>query len=169
MEFEKVKELIETINLSDISLFEFKTDTIFVKMDKSLNRNEKEYSVEASNDYKKEDIAEKEKLAMDINEEIGREIKDVEKEIEVSNEEEENLTVIKAPMVGTFYSSPSQDSDSFVNIGDNVKSGDTLCIIEAMKLMNEIESQVNGVIKKILVENGEMVEYGQPIFMVKED
>ena len=87
MEFEKVKELIETINLSDISLFEFKTDTIFVKMDKSLNRNEKEYSVEASNDYKKEDIAEKEKLAMDINEEIGREIKDVEKEIEVSNEE----------------------------------------------------------------------------------
>ncbi len=169
MEFEKVKELIETINLSDISLFEFKTDTIFIKMDKSLNRKEKEYSVEASNDYKKEDIAEKEKLAMDINEEIGREIKDVEKEIEVSNEEEENLTVIKAPMVGTFYSSPSQDSDSFVNIGDNVKSGDTLCIIEAMKLMNEIESQVNGVIKKILVENGEMVEYGQPIFMVKED
>ena len=169
MEFEKVKELIETINLSDISLFEFKTDTIFVKIDKSLNRKEKEYSVEASNDYKKEDIAEKEKLAMDINEEIGREIKDVEKEIEISNEEEENLTVIKAPMVGTFYSSPSQDSDSFVNIGDNVKSGDTLCIIEAMKLMNEIESQVNGVIKKILVENGEMVEYGQPIFMVKED
>ena len=158
MEFEKVKELIETINLSDISLFEFKTDTIFIKMDKSLNRKEKEYSVEASNDYKKEDIAEKEKLAMDINEEIGREIKDVEKEIEISNEEEENLTVIKAPMVGTFYSSPSQDSDSFVNIGDNVKSGDTLCIIEAMKLMNEIESQVNGVIKKILVENGEMVE-----------
>jgi acetyl-CoA carboxylase biotin carboxyl carrier protein len=74
--------------------------------------------------------------------------------------------VMKAPMVGTFYRSGSPGSASFVEVGQTVKQGDTLCIIEAMKLMNEIESDLSGVVKAILVENGQPVEYGQPLFLI---
>ena len=74
--------------------------------------------------------------------------------------------VVKAPMVGTFYRSPSPDAKAFVELGQAVKEGDTICIIEAMKLMNEIEADASGTIKAILVENGQPVEYGQPLFIL---
>jgi acetyl-CoA carboxylase biotin carboxyl carrier protein len=73
---------------------------------------------------------------------------------------------VKAPMVGTFYRSPSPDAKVFVEVGQAVKAGDTICIIEAMKLMNEIEADAAGVVKAILVENGQPVEYGQPLFIL---
>ena len=73
---------------------------------------------------------------------------------------------VKSPMVGTFYRSPSPGAASFVELGQTVKPGDTLCIIEAMKLLNEIEAEVGGVVKEILVENGQPVEYGQPLFVI---
>jgi acetyl-CoA carboxylase biotin carboxyl carrier protein len=73
---------------------------------------------------------------------------------------------VKAPMVGTFYRSGSPGAAAFVEVGQTVKQGDTLCIIEAMKLMNEIESDASGTIKAILVENGQPVEYGQPLFII---
>ncbi|ALM84977.1 acetyl-CoA carboxylase biotin carboxyl carrier protein [Bordetella sp. N] len=73
---------------------------------------------------------------------------------------------VKAPMVGTFYRSPNPGSAPFVDVGQTVKEGDPLCIIEAMKLLNEIEADKSGVIKEILVENGEPVEYGQPLFVI---
>lgn len=73
---------------------------------------------------------------------------------------------VKSPMVGTFYRSPSPDAKSFVEVGDTVAVGDTLCIIEAMKLLNEIESDKAGVIKKILLDNGVAVEYGEPLFII---
>lgn len=74
--------------------------------------------------------------------------------------------VIKSPMVGTFYRSSAPDAAPFVEIGTEVKAGSTLCIIEAMKLLNEIDSDVAGVVKKILVENGQPVEFGQPLFII---
>jgi acetyl-CoA carboxylase biotin carboxyl carrier protein len=74
--------------------------------------------------------------------------------------------LVKAPMVGTLYRSPSPDAKPFVEVGQAVKKGDTVCIIEAMKLMNEIETDVSGVVKAILVENGQPVEYGQPLFVI---
>ncbi|OHC67324.1 MAG: acetyl-CoA carboxylase, biotin carboxyl carrier protein [Rhodocyclales bacterium RIFCSPLOWO2_02_FULL_63_24] len=74
--------------------------------------------------------------------------------------------VMKAPMVGTFYRSSGPDAAPFVEVGQTVKAGDTLCIIEAMKLMNEIEADISGVIKSIQVENGQAVEYGQPMFVI---
>ena len=74
--------------------------------------------------------------------------------------------VVKAPMVGTFYRSPSPDAKPFIEVGQAVKEGDTICIIEAMKLMNEIEADASGVVKAILVENGQPVEYGQPLFIL---
>ncbi|MEN4920297.1 acetyl-CoA carboxylase biotin carboxyl carrier protein [Achromobacter spanius] len=74
--------------------------------------------------------------------------------------------VVKAPMVGTFYRSPNPGAAPFIDVGATVKEGDPLCIIEAMKLLNEIEADKAGVIKEILVENGEPVEYGQPLFVI---
>src|SRR4029434_882086 len=75
--------------------------------------------------------------------------------------------VVKSPMVGTFYRSPSPGAASFIELGQSVKPGDTLCIIEAMKLLNEIEAEVGGTVKQILVENGQPVEYGQPLFIIE--
>jgi acetyl-CoA carboxylase biotin carboxyl carrier protein len=80
--------------------------------------------------------------------------------------DESRGTVVKSPMVGTFYRSPSPGAKAFVEIGQTVKAGDTLCIIEAMKLLNEIEAEVAGEIKEVLVENGQAVEYGQPLFVI---
>jgi acetyl-CoA carboxylase biotin carboxyl carrier protein len=73
---------------------------------------------------------------------------------------------VKSPMVGTFYRSPGPDAKAFVEVGQTVKSGDTLCIIEAMKLLNEIEAEVSGTVREILVQNGQAVEYGQGLFVI---
>ncbi len=78
-----------------------------------------------------------------------------------------NLQEVKAPIVGTFYRAPSPDADSFVEIGDTVSPGQVLCIIEAMKLMNEIEAEYAGTIRKILVENAQPVEFDQPLFAIE--
>ena len=74
--------------------------------------------------------------------------------------------VVKSPMVGTFYRSPSPGAEAFVQVGQSVKQGETLCIIEAMKLLNEIEADASGVIKAILLDNGEPVEFGEPLFVI---
>ncbi|WP_234554418.1 acetyl-CoA carboxylase biotin carboxyl carrier protein [Thermus caliditerrae] len=74
---------------------------------------------------------------------------------------------VKAPIVGTFYRAPAPDAPPYVKEGDRVEKGQVLCIIEAMKLMNEIESEISGIVKKILVQNGEPVEYGQPLFLIQ--
>jgi len=81
--------------------------------------------------------------------------------------EDENLYTVKSPMVGTFYSSPSENSEPYVKSGDKVNKGNVLCIVEAMKLMNEIESEIEGTIVEVLCKNGQMVEYGEPLFKVK--
>jgi len=86
-----------------------------------------------------------------------------EKEIQKT---EENLHIINSPIVGTFYRAPAPDADPYVQVGDTVSTGTVLCIVEAMKLMNEIESDVSGKVVKILVENGTPVEYGQPLFQI---
>ncbi len=80
--------------------------------------------------------------------------------------EEPKGHIVKSPMVGTFYRSSTPGAKAFIDIGQMVKPGDTLCIIEAMKLLNEIEAEVTGVVKEILVENGQPVEYGQPLFVI---
>lgn len=81
----------------------------------------------------------------------------------------ENSYEVRSPMVGTFYRAPSPDADAYVQVGSNVGEGSVLCIIEAMKLMNEIESEVTGKIVKILVENGQPVEYNQPLFLIEKN
>ncbi len=78
-----------------------------------------------------------------------------------------NLITIKSPMIGTFYRSPSPDKPSFVNVGDEIKSGQVICIVEAMKLFNEIESEISGKIVKVLADDASPVEYDQPLFLVE--
>ena len=87
-------------------------------------------------------------------------------EPKAASDEESKYLTVKSPMIGTFYRKPSPDKPLFVNVGDNVKEGDTVCIIEAMKLFNEIESEVSGKIVKVLVEDNTPVEYDQPLFLV---
>lgn len=77
--------------------------------------------------------------------------------------------VVKSPIVGTYYEAPSPDADPFIKEGDKVSKGQTLCIIEAMKIMNEIEAEFSGTLLKILVKNGQAVEYDQPLFVIKKD
>jgi acetyl-CoA carboxylase biotin carboxyl carrier protein len=83
-----------------------------------------------------------------------------------NDNEENNYITVKSPMIGTFYRRPSPDKEAFVDVGDTTKVGDTICVIEAMKLFNEIESEVTGKIVKILVDDNSPVEYDQPLFLV---
>jgi acetyl-CoA carboxylase biotin carboxyl carrier protein len=75
--------------------------------------------------------------------------------------------IVKSPMVGIYYSSPSPDTSAFIEIGQTVEKGDVLCIVEAMKIMNQIEADASGVVSKIFVENGDPIEYGQPLFAIR--
>ncbi len=88
-------------------------------------------------------------------------------ESQPAKNETDNLITIKSPMIGTFYRKPSPDKDVFVEVGDTIKEGDVLCVVEAMKLFNEIESEVSGKIVKILVDDSSPVEFDQPLFLVE--
>lgn len=166
MNINEIKELIELINSSDLAYFEYECQDSRIKMDKSLTRG-----LVQDKEVIKEESTKKIPSIENVKKEIVKE-ETAREEIKGDNKEEkedlENVTIISSPMVGTFYGAPSPDSDSFVSIGEKVNVGSVLCIIEAMKLMNEIESEVNGIVVDILVKDGEMVEYGTPLFKIKE-
>ncbi len=84
-----------------------------------------------------------------------------------TEDETQRLITVTSPIVGTFYRSPSPDAPPFIEVGLRIKKGQVLCIIEAMKLMNEIESEIDGIVVKALVENGQPVEYGEPLFLIE--
>ncbi len=144
MNLEEIEELIKLLKDTDITEIDLKEDKNYIKIKRAYH-NLSEGSYEDQFIYKK--------------------IKsETEKKLESSNENKEEIV---APMVGTFYRAPAPDAEPFIKIGDNVKAGDTLCIIEAMKLMNEIEAEKGGIITDIIVENGKAVEYGQPLFIIE--
>lgn len=93
-------------------------------------------------------------------------VTEIETPTKKDNNKDDKYITIKSPMIGTFYRKPSPEKDTFVNVGDNIKSGDVLCVIEAMKLFNEIESEITGKIVKVLVDDSTPVEYDQPLFLV---
>ncbi len=149
MEYEKIKQLIDDMGnskLSSISIdFPDGTKISMAKEEKIL--------VTAS-----QENVEKQTIPSETNNKIAQENQSTEKE---------NIKIVKSPMVGTFYSKPSPTTESYVEVGKEVKVGETLCIIEAMKLMNEIEAEYTGKISKILVEDGKAVEYGTPLFEIE--
>lgn len=141
MEYEKIKQLMEDMGNSKLSSIDIDfPDGTKIRMKKAENTSEK--------------IAEKE-----IKHDIKEEIQPIEEKVE-------NQKIVKSPMVGTFYLKPSPTSEPYTEIGNEVKKGDVICIIEAMKLLNEIESEFEGRVKEILVKDGETVEYGEPLFII---
>lgn len=173
MEFEKIKELIKLVDSSSLAFFELQTGNDHIKMDKSLNRgltdgnlsklgnnSAAQNSVNSSNIQSSVTSIEKSEVSIIEKEET----KTIEKELSI---DDTNLNVITSPMVGTFYSTASPESPAFVEVGGSVAKGKVICIIEAMKLMNEIESDYSGIIAERLVNDGDMVEYGQPLFKIK--
>ena len=161
MNLNEIKELIDKIDSSNIAYFEVKLDNSYIKMDKSLNRNiYKENKTSNLEEIEKIESLEEKTVSVSNLEEVNTQSKE-----EIINEED--LYLVTSPMVGTFYESPGVGEDSYVTIGSKISPGDVLCIVEAMKLMNEIESEVSGEIVDILVKNGNMVEYGQPLFKVR--
>lgn len=160
MDFEQIKELIKLIDSSELAFFEINTQNEHIKMDKSLNRN-------LSEGYAKGSNLNDAPAVQNITENIVSKSESAAKSENNINVEDDDFTIITSPMVGTFYSKPSPDSKAFVNVGDKISKGKVLCIIEAMKLMNEIESEYDGIIVECLVNEGDMVEYGQPLFKIK--
>lgn len=163
MDFEQIKELIKLVDSSQLAFFEINTQSEHIKMDKSTTRSVSETSTNTV-----ESVAPVVKT-LEVNTTAAQNVvkETVNKTVETKNEDKD-VTVITSPMVGTYYSKPSPDSDSFVKSGDTVKKGEIICIIEAMKLMNEIESEYDGTVVECLVNDGDMVEYGQPLFKIKE-
>jgi len=170
MEFEKIKELINLVDSSSLAFFELTNGNDHIKMDKSLNRGLADNNL--SNTSKINNMDNINTVLNSVNSIEKSETHVVKNEEIINNEkeivvEDKNVKVITSPMVGTFYSSASPESPAFVEVGGAVSTGKVICIIEAMKLMNEIESEYSGIIVERLANDGDMVEYGQPLFKIK--
>ena len=151
MEYKEIKQLMEDMENSSLSSLDISLpDGTKISIQKENNEETKNYTVQSSKTVK-----------MENNE------KEEQKIFESKTSNNENKKIVKAPMGGTFYLKPSPTSEAYVEIGKTVKKGDTLCIIEAMKLMNEIESEFDGKIIEICVKDGEAVEYGKPLFVIE--
>ncbi len=151
MNYAEVKELISIVNGSLLTNFELNMDNVSIKMSK--NKDAVISHTTEQNTAQTVSIQ-----AAEIS------VPEVLKE---KKQEEPSGNLVKSPIVGTFYAAPGSDKPSFVEVGDKVKEGDTLCIVEAMKIMNEIPSPYSGEIAEIYVINEELVEYGQPLFKIK--
>ena len=148
MEYEKIKQLIDDMGDSKLTAI----DIDFPDGTKISMKKEIKYEVVSDSQT------------------ITKEYKEANLTTEVTEAKKEDVqegNIVKSPMVGTFYLKPSPTSAPYVEVGKQVKTGDTLCIIEAMKLMNEIESEFTGTVKEILVTDGQTVEYGTPLFRIK--
>ena len=157
MDYQQILELVKEVSKAGLTNFEYTEGNIRIAM--SCPQPEEKIVVPASN--------------LVLKEAAGAGANTVETAVPAQQEpeqiaEEKGGNVVKSPLVGTFYAAPSEDAQPFVKVGDTVKKGQTLAIVEAMKLMNEIESDYDGVVTDILVDNEQMVEYGQPLFKVKK-
>lgn len=155
MEFENLLKLIDTVSKSKLDSFLYEENGTKIKLGRNPQNvicvdNKAVNGLPAASVY-----------ASDTGSTSNAVMAAVEEE-----KTEESGHIIKSPLVGIFYAAPSEDAEPFVSVGDIVKKGQTLSIIEAMKLMNEIESDFDGTVKEIYVKNGEAVEYGQPLFCI---
>jgi acetyl-CoA carboxylase biotin carboxyl carrier protein len=150
MEYEKIKQLMEDMGNSKLTAI----DIDFPDGTKISMKKEEKQVIKMPENERFENIPTKEYI-------------ETEQKKEKPEENKIEGNIVKSPMVGTFYIKPSPNSNPYVEIGQKVKKGDILCIIEAMKLMNEIESEFDGEIKEILVKDEEPVEYGKPLFIIK--
>lgn len=156
MDFKGIENLIKAMSESNLSSMDIEYNGIAIKMKKENNKSYKQEII--SGEYEKENrdnIVEEKKLDLLNNEE----------KTDISMGD--NFIEIVSPIVGTFYESPGVDKKPYVKVGDKVKKGDIVCIVEAMKVMNEIEAEVDGEIVEVLIENEQMVQYGEALFKIK--
>jgi len=157
---QEVRELIKLIDSSNIDEFEYKKDGTTIKMKKRGNE-----VVTMQTPVTKQVV--QPVAPVEVETTVAAAQVEVPKQEEKKAVQDENLHKITSPMVGTFYSSSSPDTPAYVSVGDRVSKDSIVCIVEAMKLFNEIDADVDGEIVEILVNNGQLVEYGQPLFLVK--
>jgi acetyl-CoA carboxylase biotin carboxyl carrier protein len=154
MDLNLIKKLVKIVDTSGITDLEIEQDGLRIKVAKK-NRNSQVVTLPQS-------IVQTEPNNSVTAASVTEETATTEEKVST-----ENLYEIKSPIVGTFYRAPAPDADAYVQVGDTVSVGSVLCIVEAMKLMNEIESDVSGKVVKILAENGKPVEYNQPLFLIE--
>ncbi|MCQ6273745.1 acetyl-CoA carboxylase biotin carboxyl carrier protein [Bacillus sp. V3B] len=165
LKVQEIRELIKLIDHSTIDEFTFEHDGSKIKMKKNpvgMVHVEQSVKQPAVKEFQKSKVTEQPTPQAVATEAVS----EPEKTVVV---EESNLHKITSPMVGTFYESSSPDTDAYVKVGSKVKKDSIVCIVEAMKLFNEIEAEVDGEIVEVLVKNGELVEFGQPLFLVKPE
>ena len=155
MEFEQIIQLIDHVSDSKLTSFQYEGDNIRL----SMKCGQKTKIIAAPTELSGA------AMTIPVGNPMSLESVSQAETAPVSEKEPEG-NVVKSPLVGTFYAASAPDAEAFVSVGDTVKKGQTLGIIEAMKLMNEIESEYDGVVKEILIENGQMAEYGQPLFVI---
>ena len=156
MDIRKVKKLIEMLEESQLNEIEIKEGEESVKLVKAISVPVQEQIVTSN-------IAATAPQPLAMNE-----VTSVESDTKESTEPETiSGKTIDSPMVGTFYAAPNPGAKDFVSVGDKISEGDVLCIIEAMKMMNEVKADSSGIIKQVLIENAEPVEFGQPLFVIE--
>lgn len=164
MEFEQILELIDHVAAAGLSSFIFETEDMKISMKgrKPVYVSDVQNAAGAmgADPQSWENGAAAQQMPVSPAAGLGD-------SVQTEVQEQLNGNIITSPLVGTFYVAPSEDAEPYVKVGDSVKKGQVLAIVEAMKLMNEIESDYDGVVTKVLVQNGEPVEYGQPLFCVE--
>ena len=165
LKVQEIREIIKLIDQSSIDEFVFESDGTKVK----LKKNGIQVGTEAFASKARPVSEQKEVPVKEVTTTPSETKKEsnVNEEVKESSINDSSLHKINSPMVGTFYKSSSPESPAYVQVGDKVKEDAVVCIVEAMKLFNEIEAEVTGEIVEILVEDGQLVEYGQPLFLVK--
>lgn len=175
MNFKEIKELLMLIDNTKLEYVKLNTSDIELEVSKKVVGNIELGTKNTSVVENKENNIEKVSATNNSTNEENNIINTNDTlEYELAKEDvvefaDENLKEVKAPLIGTFYESPDPDSPAFVSVGDHVEKGDTLCIVEAMKLMNEIKSEFTGKVVEIKATNESMVEYGQTLFVIEED
>lgn len=162
MDLKEIQELIKLLNKSNISEIRIERDNFKIMLRTHDSNNPVQYTKQDSQANPSVSTSNQPLAPTQTQPAVS---KDISKSPEALDESK--YITIKSPMIGTFYRSSTPDKPSFVNVGDEIKPGDVLCIIEAMKLFNEIESEYSGRIVKILMENAKPVEYDQPLFLIE--
>ena len=149
MDLRKVKKLIELLEESDLSEIEITEGDDKVRITKSIKEKQQSNVVHTSNEAEATSITNPTE--------------------DIKPRNKNGFHEVKAPMIGTIYQSSEPDAEAFVKVGDPINEGDTLCIIEAMKMMNKIESDISGIVERVLVQNGDPVEFDQVLFLVSKN
>ncbi|MBS4173422.1 acetyl-CoA carboxylase biotin carboxyl carrier protein [Bacillus sp. FJAT-49736] len=162
---QEIREIIKLVDQSSIDEFEFESEGSTLKMKKNSGVAvvESQVITQPVQQPVVQSVPQVAAAAPIENAITNR----IESKVEAAPVQDTNLHKIVSPMVGTFYQSPSPDKDAYVKVGSQVKSDSIVCIVEAMKLFNEIEAEVDGEIVEVLAKDGQLVEYGQPLFLVK--